>query len=179
MARSKSIWKVENYTAKNGKKYQRYVHDTDGNKILRDNIDLSTIDPEQLKPKEKSTKPKPKRICKLTRKKIKRLIPDYIVEEMRQATSLRSCYFDGKSDTYTIIINEEYVNGRDSGWAIVRISKTKTQSDKMVFFNIRTKEWKPFNKEVDKPSIGNTAIIWPTMPESVAEENEKVAGTVA
>lgn len=168
MARQKSIWKTEKYTTSSGKEYQRYVLDAEGNKVLRDDVDPATVDPEQLKPAAKSAKPDPKRVRKVSRKRIKRIIPDHVVESMRNAVSLRAPYFDGR-DCYIVVLDEYSVNGRDSGWAIVRISKT--QSDKMIFFNIRTKEWKPFDKETDKPGSGNSAVLWPEMPEGVAEEN--------
>jgi len=168
MAKKKGIWKTEKYTAKSGKVYQRYVLDDAGNKILRDDVDPNTVDPEQLKPAAKSTKPSPKRKRGPARKRHKRIIPDYIVETMRNATSLRATFNDGRVQ-YIVVLNEEFVNGRDSGWMIVRISKV--QSDKFIFFNLRTQEWKPFDKETDKPGWGNEAVIWPDMPESVAKEN--------
>lgn len=43
-----SIWKTEKYTAKNGKIYQRYALDANGNKQLKDHIDPNMIDPEVL-----------------------------------------------------------------------------------------------------------------------------------
>lgn len=170
MARKKSIWKTEKYTTASGKEYQRYVLDENGNKVLRDDIDPSTVDPEKLKPAAKSAKPDPKRIRRASRKRIKRVVPDHIVAMMREATALRAPFFDGR-DCYIVVLDEMFVTSRDSGWVIIRISKT--QSDKMVFFNIRTQEWKPFNKETDKPGAGNAAVIWPEMPESVARENEE------
>jgi hypothetical protein len=168
MARQKSIWKTEKYTASNGKEYQRYVLDEAGNKVLRDDVDPTTVDPEQLKPAAKAAKPDPKRVRKVARKHTKRIVPDHIVESMRNATSLRAPYFDG-NDCYVVIVDEKHVNERDSGWMIVRISKTK--SDKMVFFNLRTREWKPFDVATDKPGRGNSAIIWPAMPAEIAKEN--------
>lgn len=169
MARQKSIWKTEKYTTASGKKYQRYVLDADGNKILRDDIDPATVDPEKLKPAAKAAKPDPKRVRKVSRKRIKRVVPDHIVAMMKEATALRAPFNDGR-DQYIVVIDEKFVNGRDSGWMIVRISKV--QSDKFIFFNLRTGEWKPFDKETDKPGRGNEAIIWPEMPKSVQEENE-------
>lgn len=169
MARQKSIWKTEKYTTTSGKEYQRYVLDENGNKVLRDDIDPATVDPEKLKPAAKAAKPDPKRTRKPARKRTKRIVPDHVVANMREATSLRACFFDGK-DNYIVVIDEKHVNGRDSGWMIVRISKT--QSDKMIYFNLRTGEWKPFNKETDKPGTGNAAIIWPDMPAEVAEANK-------
>jgi len=169
MARQKSIWKTEKYTTSSGKEYQRYVLDSAGNKVLRDDIDPKTIDPELLKPAAKSAKPDPKRKRKPARRKSKRIIPDYMVEHMRNARALRSAFHDGRN-AYIVIIDEKYVNGRDSGWMVVRISKV--QSDKYIFYNLRTQEWKPFDSAVDKPGRGNSAIIWPEMPKSVEEKNE-------
>lgn len=169
MARQKSIWKTEKYTSSSGKEYQRYVVDKDGNKVLRDDIDPATVDPEQLKPAAKSIKPDPKRKRRPGKRKRKRIIPDYMVEKMLNATNLRAIFQDGRN-AYVVIVDEKYVNGRDSGWTITRVSRVK--SDKYIFFNIRTQEWKPFDKETDKPGKGNDAIIWPEMPASVVEENK-------
>lgn len=168
MAKQKSIWKTEKYTTSSGKEYQRYVLDEAGNKVLRDDIDPTTIDPEQLKPAAKSAKPDPKRIRKVSKKRTKRIVPDHIVEAMKNATSLRAPYFDGR-DAYIVVIDEKYVNSRDSGWMIVRISKP--HGDKYIFFNLRTREWKPFDIATDKPGKGDRAIIWPEMPKGIAEEN--------
>lgn len=169
MARQKSIWKTEKYTTSSGKEYQRYVLDADGNKVLRDDIDPATVDPEQLKPAAKSAKPDPKRVRRVSKKRSRRIVPDYIVEAMKTAKSLRAPFNDGRNQ-YIVIVDEKFVNGRDSGWMVVRIAKV--QSDKYIFFNLRTREWKPFDKETDKPGQGNSAIIWPAMPAEVAKENE-------
>lgn len=168
MARKKSIWKTEKYTTASGKEYQRYVLDEAGNKVLRDDIDPATVDPEMLKPAVKSAKPDPKRKRGPARKRSRRIVPDYIVEMMRNAKSLRATFNDGRVQ-YIVVLDEKFVNGRDSGWMIVRVSKV--QSDKMIFFNLRTLEWKPFITETDKPGKGNSAIIWPEMPASVQQEN--------
>lgn len=172
MAKRKSIWKTEKYESKSGKIYQRYVLDDDGNRVLRDDIDPNSVSAEDLEAgKASQTKPSPKRKRGPARKRSRRIVPDYIVDMMKEATSLRSTFNDGRVQ-YIVVIDEKSVNERDSGWMILRISKV--QSDKFIFFNYRTQEWKPFDKETDKPGHGNSAIIWPEMPEAVAEENAKI-----
>jgi hypothetical protein len=94
-----SIWKTEKYTAKNGKIYQRYAVDANGNKQLKDDIDPATIDPDVLSgAKRAPRKPRvPKepveeyKLIDLSNKPIERLIPSTIhpglVFRMRRSTT--------------------------------------------------------------------------------------------
>lgn len=75
-----SIWKTEKYTAKNGKVYQRYAVDANGNKQLKDHIDPATIDPEVLSGAKKAPRaPKEPveeyKLIDLSNHPIERLVP--------------------------------------------------------------------------------------------------------
>lgn len=94
-----SIWKTEKYTAKNGKIYQRYAVDAQGNKQLKDHIDPTMIDsdiPSGAKkaprvPRIPSEPVEEYKLIDLSNHPIERLIPSSIhpglVFRMRRSTT--------------------------------------------------------------------------------------------
>jgi hypothetical protein len=153
MAKKPSMWVTEKYTAKNGKEYQRYALDDQGNKIPRDASNVEAIVAERAK--QQHTTHKRKSIMK------HHLLAELEKQYYRDLKHLQVADIrDGKSTCRVILI------GKDD-WLLIRV--TRLGESKRYFLNVKTKEHIEFIPEQHKKGYGNNSVIWPV---TVKQEEE-------
>jgi hypothetical protein len=89
----------------------------------------------------------------------RQLVPAYMPARIRSATCMHATFEDGAVSSFRVLLMEDEIRGNGSPWILMRVMKNNI--NKIVYFNLDTQDYEPFDISAHKLGSGDRNVIWP------------------